>query len=118
MKFTDIPTSVFTLAPAMTEAALSQHVVDFTTHLKDASIIPRNPTDVMLRAYATNVTYDDYVNTFNNYWESRPEVTKTIERVLSGGIQGVSLLFGRKPPEKTFLRDIARAKVAERLVTT
>ena len=84
MKLADFPVSVFTLAPAMPENALSTHVANFTTHLKNASIIPKDTTGTTLKAYVMNVNYRDYVSTFNNYWKSQPEATKIVESFLVG----------------------------------
>ena len=115
MQFADLPTTPFALAPSMSKEVLENHVEGFIEHLVNASIIARSYVDTSLHKYVQAVNYGQYSLTFDNYWNS--VTNQAVERVLTFGIQTASLVRRAKPPAKTILRDIAKVKVADALLT-
>jgi hypothetical protein len=115
MQFTDLPVTPFTLAPSMSKEVLENYIDGFIDHLGKASLIARSSVDASLHKYVQFVDYADYSATFDNYWHS--VTNETVERILTVGIQTASLVGRVKPPAKTILRDIAKVKIADALLT-
>jgi hypothetical protein len=132
MKITDVSISPFTLKMESiannTESSkeytkhMDGYLMElFTDFLQAQDLISKSVLNKTLGIWVDSVTYDEFSNLFDSFWRQMIDEIprgKLVETIMGIAIQIVSIFQRMKPPERSFLREVAKTRVALKLLDT